>query len=61
MMPSGAIPPFLLQTDDDPEGVDGSVFDAIKIAKRRPARGVGAIWHAGRAKIAKRRRPTGAW
>ncbi len=23
------IPPFLLQTDDNPEGVDGSIFDAI--------------------------------
>ena len=26
----GAIPPFLLKTDDNPEGVDGSVFDGIK-------------------------------
>jgi non-heme chloroperoxidase len=26
----GAIPPFLLQTDDNPEGVDGSVFEGIK-------------------------------
>jgi non-heme chloroperoxidase len=28
----GAIPPFLLQTDDNPEGVDGQVFDGIKAA-----------------------------
>jgi non-heme chloroperoxidase len=28
----GAIPPFLLKTDDNPEGVDGSVFDGIKEA-----------------------------
>jgi len=28
----GAIPPFLLKTDDNPEGVDGSVFDDIKEA-----------------------------
>jgi non-heme chloroperoxidase len=28
----GAIPPFLLQTDDNPEGVDGSVFEGIKQA-----------------------------
>jgi non-heme chloroperoxidase len=28
----GAIPPFLLKTDDNPEGVDGSVFDGIKQA-----------------------------
>jgi non-heme chloroperoxidase len=26
----GAVPPFLLKTDDNPEGVDGSVFDGIK-------------------------------
>src|ERR1700758_2101390 len=26
----GAIPPFLLKTDDNPEGVDRSVFDGIK-------------------------------
>lgn len=26
----GAVPPFLLKTDDNPEGVDGAVFDAIK-------------------------------
>src|SRR5438552_15539040 len=26
----GAIPPFLLKTDDNPEGVDNSVFDDIK-------------------------------
>jgi pimeloyl-ACP methyl ester carboxylesterase len=25
----GVVPPFLLQTDDNPEGVDGSVFDGI--------------------------------
>jgi non-heme chloroperoxidase len=28
----GAIPPFLLKTDDNPEGVDKSVFDGIKAA-----------------------------
>ena len=28
----GAIPPFLLKTDDNPEGVDGSVFEGIKSA-----------------------------
>src|SRR6201988_1491051 len=28
----GAIPPFLLKTDDNPEGVDSSVFDGIKKA-----------------------------
>jgi non-heme chloroperoxidase len=28
----GAIPPFLLKTPDNPEGVDGSVFDGIKAA-----------------------------
>ncbi|MEU6646922.1 alpha/beta hydrolase [Saccharomonospora sp. NPDC046836] len=35
----GAIPPFLLKTDDNPEGVDRSVFDQIKAAvvKDRPA------------------------
>src|SRR6267378_3729903 len=35
----GAIPPFLLKTADNPEGVDGSVFDEIKAAvvKDRPA------------------------
>jgi non-heme chloroperoxidase len=35
----GAIPPFLLKTDDNPEGVDKSVFDGIKEAVRadRPA------------------------
>lgn len=26
----GAIPPFLLKTDDNPEGVDGKLFDDIK-------------------------------
>jgi non-heme chloroperoxidase len=26
----GAIPPFLLKTEDNPEGVDGSVFEGIK-------------------------------
>jgi non-heme chloroperoxidase len=26
----GAIPPFLLKTDDNPDGVDGSVFEGIK-------------------------------
>jgi non-heme chloroperoxidase len=26
----GTIPPFLLKTDDNPEGVDGSVFEGIK-------------------------------
>ncbi|HSY15486.1 MAG TPA: alpha/beta hydrolase [Jatrophihabitantaceae bacterium] len=35
----GAIPPFLLKTSDNPEGVDGSVFDDIKAAVEsdRPA------------------------
>jgi non-heme chloroperoxidase len=28
----GAIPPFLLKTDDNPEGVDGSVYEGIKEA-----------------------------
>jgi non-heme chloroperoxidase len=28
----GAIPPFLLKTDDNPEGVDGQVFEGIKAA-----------------------------
>jgi non-heme chloroperoxidase len=28
----GAIPPFLLKTDDNPEGVDGSVFKGIEAA-----------------------------
>jgi non-heme chloroperoxidase len=28
----GAIPPFLLKTDDNPEGVDGTVFEGIKSA-----------------------------
>ena len=28
----GAIPPFLLKTDDNPDGVDQSVFDGIKSA-----------------------------
>lgn len=28
----GAIPPFLLKTDDNPEGVDGSVFEGTKEA-----------------------------
>jgi non-heme chloroperoxidase len=28
----GAIPPFLKKTDDNPEGVDGQVFDGIKTA-----------------------------
>jgi non-heme chloroperoxidase len=28
----GAIPPFLLQTPDNPEGVDGQVFEGIKAA-----------------------------
>ena len=28
----GAVPPFLLKTDDNPEGVDGSVFEGIKQA-----------------------------
>src|SRR6266852_7261727 len=28
----GVIPPFLLKTDDNPEGVDGSVFEGIKTA-----------------------------
>ena len=35
----GAIPPFLLKTDDNPEGVDGSVFDGLKkaVVADRPA------------------------
>ncbi|MFF5563073.1 alpha/beta fold hydrolase [Streptomyces sp. NPDC012623] len=35
----GAIPPFLLKTDDNPEGVDRSVFDGIKeaVVADRPA------------------------
>ncbi|GGM14546.1 arylesterase [Streptomyces fumigatiscleroticus] len=35
----GAIPPFLLKTADNPEGVDASVFEGIKAAvlKDRPA------------------------
>jgi non-heme chloroperoxidase len=28
----GAIPPFILKTDDNPEGVDGEVFEGIKTA-----------------------------
>jgi non-heme chloroperoxidase len=28
----GTIPPFLLKTDDNPEGVDGQVFEGIKAA-----------------------------
>jgi non-heme chloroperoxidase len=28
----GAIPPFLLKTDDNPEGVDGQIFEDIKAA-----------------------------
>jgi non-heme chloroperoxidase len=28
----GAIPPFVLKTDDNPEGVNGEVFDGIKAA-----------------------------
>jgi non-heme chloroperoxidase len=28
----GTIPPFLLKTDDNPEGVDGHVFESIKAA-----------------------------
>ena len=28
----GALPPFLLKTDDNPEGLDGEVFDGIKAA-----------------------------
>jgi non-heme chloroperoxidase len=28
----GAIPPFLLKTDDNPEGVDGAIFEGIKTA-----------------------------
>jgi non-heme chloroperoxidase len=31
----GAIPPFLLKTDDNPEGVDGSVFEGIKEQVRK--------------------------
>ena len=35
----GSIPPFVLKTDDNPEGVDGSVFDGIKeaVLNDRPA------------------------
>ena len=35
----GAIPPFLLKTSDNPEGIDGAVFDDIKTAvlNDRPA------------------------
>ena len=35
----GSIPPFLLKTDDNPDGVDQSVFDEIKeaIVKDRPS------------------------
>src|SRR6476469_202187 len=34
-----AVPPFLLKTDDNPEGVDGSIFEGIKaaIVEDRPA------------------------
>lgn len=34
----GAVTPFLLKTDDNPDGVDGSVFEGMKagIAKDRP-------------------------
>jgi non-heme chloroperoxidase len=31
----GTIPPFVLKTDDNPEGVDGAVFDGIKEAVRK--------------------------
>jgi non-heme chloroperoxidase len=31
----GAIPPFLLKTDDNPDGVDGAVFEGIKSAIRQ--------------------------
>jgi pimeloyl-ACP methyl ester carboxylesterase len=31
----GGVPPFLLKTADNPEGVDGSIFDGIKQAIRR--------------------------
>jgi pimeloyl-ACP methyl ester carboxylesterase len=36
---SGGGPPFLLKTDDNPEGVDGEVFEGIKqaVAKDRYA------------------------
>ena len=35
----GTIPPFVLKTDDNPEGVDGAVFDDIKtgVLQDRPA------------------------
>jgi hypothetical protein len=33
----GAIPPFLLKTDDNPEGVDGSVFRASRRRRSRIA------------------------
>ena len=35
-----AIPPFLLKTADNPEGVDGAVFDGIKKGHRRRPAGV---------------------
>jgi non-heme chloroperoxidase len=28
----GAVPPFLLKTDDNPEGIDGEVFEGLKAA-----------------------------
>ena len=31
----GTIPPFVLKTDDNPEGVDGKVFADIKAARRQ--------------------------
>ncbi len=31
----GSIPPFLLKTDDNPEGVDGQVFEGIQAAIRK--------------------------
>ena len=31
----GGVPPFLLKTDDNPEGVDGSVFEGIQESRGR--------------------------
>jgi hypothetical protein len=38
----GTIPPFLLKTDDNPEGVDGQVFEGIKAAIVKDRYGVNA-------------------
>lgn len=34
----GVIPPFLLKTDSNPDGVDGQVFDGIKAADQPAGR-----------------------